>query len=74
MLFEQEYQMLNAAGQQAGKSIIIEKPTLRGNEINFGLTLGAKRYQLSGKIEGATIEGKAVTGKETLNWRARRIP
>jgi hypothetical protein len=74
LLFEQEYQMLNASGQQAGRTIIVERPTLRGNEINFGLTLGAKRYQLNGKIEGDRIEGKAATGKETLNWRARKIP
>jgi 16S rRNA G966 N2-methylase RsmD len=73
VLFEQEYQMLNASGQQDGRSIIVERPTLRGNEINFGLTLGAKRYQLTGTIEADRIEGKAVAGKETLNWRARRI-
>jgi len=72
--FEQEYQMLNATGEQAGKTIIVERPTLRGNEINFGLTVGAKRYHLAGKIDGGTIEGKAVAGKETLNWRARKMP
>jgi hypothetical protein len=74
VLFEQEYQMLNASGQQAGRTIIVEKPTLKGNDINFGLTLGEKRYQLTGKIEGDRIEGKAVAGKESLNWRARKIP
>jgi 16S rRNA G966 N2-methylase RsmD len=74
LLFEQEYQMLNATGERAGKSMIVEKPTLRGNEIGFGLTLGTTRYQLTGKAEGDKIEGKAVGGKETLNWLARRIP
>jgi hypothetical protein len=73
LLFEQEYQMLSATGQRAGKTLIVERPTLKGKEINFGLTLGAKRYQLTGKVESDTIEGKAVAGKETLNWRARRI-
>jgi 16S rRNA G966 N2-methylase RsmD len=72
--FEQEYQMLNAAGDRAGKSMIIEKPTLKGSEISFGLTLGTNRYQLTGKVQGDKIEGQAVAGKETLNWVARRIP
>ena len=72
--FDQEYQMLNATAERAGKSMIVEKPTLRGNEISFGLTLGTTRYQLAGKVEGDKIEGKAEAGKETLNWLARRIP
>ncbi|HEX9663309.1 MAG TPA: class I SAM-dependent methyltransferase [Candidatus Binatia bacterium] len=72
--FDQEYQMLNANAERAGKSMIVEKPTLRGNEISFGLTLAATRYQLAGKVEGDKIEGKAVAGKDTLNWLARKIP
>jgi len=72
--FGQEYQMLNAIAERAGKSMIVEKPTLRGNQISFGLTLGTTRYQLAGKVEGDKIEGKAVAGKDTLNWLARKIP
>ena len=72
--FDQKYQMLNANAERAGKSMIVEKPTLRGNEISFGLTLGTTRYQLAGKVQGDKIEGKAVSGKETLDWLARRIP
>jgi 16S rRNA G966 N2-methylase RsmD len=72
--FDQEYQMLNANAERAGKSMIVEKPTLRGNEISFGLTLGTTRYQLAGKVEGDKIEGKAEAGKETLHWLARKIP
>jgi len=72
--FDQEYQMLNANAERAGKPMIVEKPTLRGKEISFGLTLAATRYQLAGKVEGDKIEGKAVAGKETLDWLARRIP
>jgi hypothetical protein len=74
ILLEQDYQMLSAAGEHAGKSIIVEKPTLKGNEINFTLTLGSKRYQLTGTIDGDRIEGKAVTGKEIVDWRARKMP
>ena len=54
--------------------MIVEKPTLRGKEISFGLTLAATRYQLAGKVEGDKIEGKAVAGKDALNWLARKIP
>jgi SAM-dependent methyltransferase len=72
--FEQEYQTLSATGELAGKPIIVGKPSLRGHEISFAVTLGAKRYQLHGKVAGDKIEGKAVAGKETLGWLARRSP
>jgi 16S rRNA G966 N2-methylase RsmD len=72
--FTQEYQMLSATGERAGKPMIVEKPELRGNEITFGLTLGTTRYQLSGKVEADKIAGKAVAGKQTVNWTARKIP
>lgn len=74
IVFEQEYQMLTATGERAGKPMIVEKPTLRGNAISFGLTRGSTRYQFNGKVEGDKIEGTAVAGKEALNWLARRIP
>lgn len=72
--FEQEYQMLGATAMRAGKSTVIEEPALRGDEISFALTLGATRYQLQGKVSGDKIEGKAMAGKEALNWLARRMP
>jgi hypothetical protein len=72
--FEQEYQILRASGEHSGKSMIIETPRLKGNEISFGLTLGGTRYQLTGKVEGDKIEGQAVSGKDKLNWLARKIP
>jgi hypothetical protein len=72
--FEQEYQILRASGEHSGKSMIIETPRLKGNEISFGLTLGTTRYQLTGKVEGDKIEGQAVSGKDKLNWLARKIP
>jgi hypothetical protein len=71
--FEQEYQMLRASGERSGKSMLIETPRLKGNEISFGLTLGATRYQLSGQVEGDKIEGQAVSGKDRLHWLARKI-
>jgi 16S rRNA G966 N2-methylase RsmD len=74
ILLEQEYQMLSAAGEHAGKSIVVEKPTLTGKEINFALTLASKRYQLTGTVDDDRIEGKAVSGKEIVDWRARKMP
>jgi SAM-dependent methyltransferase len=74
MTFGQEYQMLGAAGEDAGKPLIVEEPILRGDEISFSLTLGGTRYQLQGKVLGDTIEGKAFAGTETLGWLAQRIP
>ncbi len=72
--FQQEYQMLSAAGERDGKSVIIETPTLQGHDISFGLNLDATRYQLNGKVTGDRIEGRAEAGKEALKWLARRIP
>ena len=72
--FEQEYQMLRATGERSGKLIPIENPTLKGNEISFGMTLEATRYQLTGRVDSDKIEGQAVAGKGTLKWRARKSP
>jgi SAM-dependent methyltransferase len=72
--FEQEYQMLSATGEHAGKPMIVEEPALRGDEISFALTLRATRYQLHGKVAGDKIEGKAIGGNEALGWLARRMP
>jgi SAM-dependent methyltransferase len=74
MTFEQQHQILGATGEHAGKPLIVEEPTLRGDEISFALTLGATRYQLQGKVLGDRIEGKAIGEKETLGWLAQRIP
>jgi 16S rRNA G966 N2-methylase RsmD len=74
LLFDQEYQIVSGTGQQAGKPILIEDPTLRGNEIRFALTLAERQYHLTGRVKGDKIEGKAIAGKETLEWRAHRVP
>jgi hypothetical protein len=74
VVFEQAYQMLRATGERSGKSMTIENPTLKGNEISFGMMLGATRYQLIGKVDSDKIEGEAVSGKDALKWRARKIP
>ena len=74
IVFEQEYQMLSATGERAGKPMLVEKPTLRGHAISFGLTLETTRYQFNGKVEGDKIAGTAAAGKEVLHWLARRMP
>jgi SAM-dependent methyltransferase len=72
--FEQEYQMLSATGEHAGKPMAVENTTLRGDEISFTLNFGAMSYKLQGKVAGDKIEGKAVAGKEVVKWLARRMP
>ena len=74
VIFGQEYQVLSATAERAGKPVIVENPELRGDEITFGLRLGARRWQLEGKVAGDRIEGKALAGNETANWSATRIP
>jgi hypothetical protein len=71
--FDQEYQVLSATGERAGKPLIVEKPALKGEEINFVLTLGDARYEFNGKVLADKMEGKAVARKETVTWLARRM-
>jgi hypothetical protein len=71
--FAQEYQRLSATAR-TGKPVTVEKPEIRGDQISFGLTLGPRRYQFHGRVEGDKITGRAVAGSESVNWIATRIP
>jgi hypothetical protein len=72
--FQQEYQMLSATGERAGKAVAIENPALKGNDIKFGLTLDGNAYELTGKVIGDKIEGKAAGAGGARQWLARKMP
>jgi hypothetical protein len=73
---EQQYQMLNASAGNILGQMKIENTRLRGEEINFDLTIGANLYRFIGKVSGNKMEGTAVTpgSKQPVVWRANKLP
>lgn len=73
---EQQYQMLNASAGNILGQMKIENTRLRGEEINFDLTIGASLYRFIGKVSGNKMEGTAVTpgSKQPVVWRANKLP
>lgn len=64
----QKYQKIAGSARQAGATVELGDPRLRGNEISF--TLGQQRYV--GKIEGETIV-PVQNPDAAVKWHARRI-
>lgn len=73
--FNQEYQMLGAAAETALGTLKIESPTLKGEELDFFLTVGGTNYRFTGKVQGDKLEGTAVSGKspKPIPWRATKL-
>jgi hypothetical protein len=74
--FGQRYQTLAAAAESVLGPLNIESPTLKGDEIDFFLTVGANSYRFSGKVQGDKLEGTAVsaTRPKPDPWRANKLP
>jgi len=73
--FNQRYQMLAAAAESVLAPLNIESPTLKGDEIDFFLTIGTSNYRFSGKVQGDKLEGAAVsaTSPKPIPWRANKV-
>jgi hypothetical protein len=74
--FNQRYQMLAAAAESVLAPLNIESPTLKGDEIDFFLTIGTSNYRFSGKVQGDKLAGAAVsaTSPKPIPWRANKVP
>lgn len=74
--FNQRYQMINAAAESALGTLSVENPTLKGDEVNFSLTLGTTRYRFTGKVQGDTMKGSAISaaGGNPIPWGASKLP
>ena len=74
--FNQQYQMLAAGAETVLAPLKIESPTLKGDEIDFFLTIGTSNYRFSGKVQGDKLEGAAVsaTRPKPIPWRANKVP
>ncbi len=73
--FNQRYQMLTAAAETILGPLTLESPTLKGDEIDFFVTIGANNYRFSGKVLGDKLEGSAVsaTSPGPVPWRANKV-
>jgi len=74
--FNQRYQMINAAAESALGTLSVENPTLKGDEVNFSLTLGTTRYRFTGKVQGDAMKGSAISaaGGNPIPWGASKLP
>jgi len=73
--FNQRYQMLAAVAETILAPLSIESPTLKGDEIDFFLTIGTSNFRFSGKVLGDKLEGAAVSANapKPIPWRANKV-
>jgi len=72
---KQRFQTFDGAALAGGKSLKLELPQLRGEEIRFAFNAGAGRHVFYGRVSGNAMEGKVQlgTGKGTARWSAARL-
>ena len=74
--FNQKYQMINAAAETRAGPLSVDKPLLKGDELEFSLTLGATNYRFTGRVLGDKVEGTAIStpSGKPITWRANKLP
>jgi len=72
----QRYQSFEGAAVIGGRTSTIERASLRGEEISFGVTTPAGRKMFTGKVSGGTIQGAVDLpgGEGRARWTAVRVP
>ena len=73
--FNQRYQMLSAAAKTIRGPLTIASPTLKGDAIDFFVTIGTSHYRFSGRVLADKLEGVAVSANapKPIPWRANKI-
>jgi hypothetical protein len=76
LAFNQRYQTINASAANRDGEMKIAKATLKGDDIDFLLTVGANNYRFTGKVQGERMSGVAVTGAggKPIPWSAAKMP
>ena len=76
LAFNQRYQMINASAASKDGEMKIANATLKGDDIDFFLTVGANNYRFTGKVQGDRMSGNAVTGAggRPIPWSAAKMP
>jgi SAM-dependent methyltransferase len=74
--FNQQYQMLGVAATTAVGPLKTENATIKGNDIDFFITVGPNNYRFTGKVQGDKMEGTAVSSltAKPIPWRATKLP
>jgi len=76
LAFNQRYQMINASAASKDGEMKIANALLKGDDIDFFLTVGAANYRFTGKVQGERMSGNAVTatGGKPIPWSAAKMP
>jgi len=76
LAFNQRYQMINASAASKDGELKIANATIKGDDIDFFLTVGAANYRFTGKVQGDRMSGNAVTGAggKPIPWSATKLP
>ena len=76
LAFNQRYQIVNASAASREGEMKIANTTLKGDDIDFFLTVGAANYRFTGKVQGDRMSGNAVTGSggKPVAWSAVKLP
>jgi hypothetical protein len=76
LAFNQRYQMINASAASKDGEMKIANASLKGDDIDFFLTVGAANYRFTGKVQGDRMSGNAVTGAggKPIPWSAAKMP
>jgi SAM-dependent methyltransferase len=74
--FNQQYQMLSAVATTAVGPLKTENAKIKGNDIDFFITVGPNNYRFTGKVQGDKMEGSAVSSltSKAISWRATKLP
>jgi len=75
LAFNQRYQMVNASAASKNGEMKIANTTLKGEDIDFFLAVGAANYRFTGKVQGDRMSGIAVTGAggKPIPWSATKL-
>lgn len=76
LAFNQRYQMINASAASRSGELKLANPSLKGEDIDFFLTIGANHYRFTGKVQGDRMTGNAITGAggRAIPWSAAKMP
>lgn len=76
LAFNQRYQMINASAASKDGEMKIANAAIKGDDIDFFLTIGSANYRFTGKVQGDRMSGNAVTGGggKPIPWSATKLP
>lgn len=66
----QHYQKVAGTAKIGARTVVIERPDLKGNDLTFELTDGKQQLYFEAHIVGGQINGQLQSGGKKLPWRA----